>query len=368
MTSYSHLPPPTKWPNANQRLLGLGAGLPISPLDRLAQFDDVRFERLTLEWADGFLKKAHGADQVQQRGGSGDKGRDIVVWLDPPDTTPRRSMVFQCKHYASRLSAGDAALEIGKLIFYTGRGDYPVPNRYEFVTHLGVTGGLQDLLDNPAKLKEFVLANWDKYCRKKITSKCEVQLDATLKAHLEGLDFSIFRAKQPHELIQEHAQTPYHLTVFGAPLIERPPPPAPPSTIDAIEAVYVAELLKAISLEEGKAITCENDLQPTSAMGKLFSRSRLSFYSAEGLRELSRDQMADMQHFSKLLDEFENGLFYWYTDSSRDGVDLLKYTVQGAQALQLTGQLLTQHVTAADREGLCHHLVNDRGVRWCDGK
>ena len=50
------LPAPSPWPNANARLLGLGLGLPVTPLVRLAQFDDKEFERLTLEWADGYLR------------------------------------------------------------------------------------------------------------------------------------------------------------------------------------------------------------------------------------------------------------------------------------------------------------------------
>ena len=74
------LPVPTPWPNANARLLGLGAGLPVAPLQRLAQFDDKAFERLVLEWAHGYLaQKVPDVVEVQQRGGAGDKGRDIVA-------------------------------------------------------------------------------------------------------------------------------------------------------------------------------------------------------------------------------------------------------------------------------------------------
>lgn len=80
----------TPWPNANARLLGLGVGLPVKPLDRLAHFSPLDFERFTLEWAADYLAKVAGAYEVQQRGGSGDKGRDIVVWFDPPTSTPRR--------------------------------------------------------------------------------------------------------------------------------------------------------------------------------------------------------------------------------------------------------------------------------------
>ena len=60
--------------------------------------------------------------------------------------------------------------------------------------------------------------------RKKIAAQ-DIPLTETLKTHIKAFDFSIFRAKQPLELINEHAQTKYHLAVFGLPLIQRPPPP-----------------------------------------------------------------------------------------------------------------------------------------------
>ena len=238
---------PTPWPSANARLLGLGVGLPIEPLLRLAQFSPDEFERFTLEWASDYLaKQLMQVFEVQQRGGSGDKGRDIVVWFDPPQVAGRRWSLYQCKHYDSRLGQGTAATEIGKLLFYTLRGDYRPPVEYWFVTHRGVTSDFQDLLDDPAKLREYVRTGWDKNCKTKIT-KDPVPLTAELRDHIAGFDFSIFRAKQPHELLTEHAKTRYHLTVFGAPLIDRPPPPAPPSDVTPGEAGYVMQLYEVIS-------------------------------------------------------------------------------------------------------------------------
>ena len=87
--TFSELSAPTPWPGANARLLGLGVGLPIAPLVRLAQFSAAEFERFTLEWASDYLAKQQHVNEVQQRGGAGDKGRDIVVWLDPANVSPR---------------------------------------------------------------------------------------------------------------------------------------------------------------------------------------------------------------------------------------------------------------------------------------
>jgi hypothetical protein len=346
--------------------LGAGAGLPVHPLDRLASFSADDFERFILEWADGYLPHCvAGVDQVQQRGGSGDKGRDIVVWLDPPSTFPRRWRLYQCKRYNDRLGAGVAAAEIGKVLYYTSKGDYCAPQQYWFVTHKGVTGDLQDLLDDPAKLRQFILDNCQKYCAKKITAQ-EVALTDSLRAHIKAFEFSVFRAMQPLDLINEHAQTKYHLAVFGLPLVQRPPPPQPPSDVAAEETAYVTQLYAVIAEHLGVDVKAVADFARNHKMQRIFDRSRITFYSAEGLKELARDQMDDATFFDSLLGHFKDGLFYAYSAAGQSGLERLGATVLASQSLQLVAHVLEPHATPADREGICHHLANDGTIVWCE--
>jgi hypothetical protein len=361
------LPLPTPWPNANARLLGVGAGLPVNPLDRLAQFSALDFERFTLEWASDYLaSKFPEVHEVQQRGGAGDKGRDVIVWFDPSSVVPRRWSIYQCKHYDSRLGAGVAAAEIGKVLYYTLKGDYSAPKEYWFVTHLGVTSDFQDMLDDPKKLQSYIFADWDARCSSKITSKAKITLSAELKSHINSFDFSVFRAKQPLELINEHAQTRYHLAVFGLPLIERPPPPIPPSEVSPSEMEYVGQLYAAIGEAVGKKISSVQDFADSASSLRLFDRSRLTFFCAEGLRELARDHMADTAYFDTLMDEFANGLYHDYTAAGLNGIQRLVATIKAAQSLQLGGHILAPLVVANDREGICHQLANNKRVNWCN--
>lgn len=362
----AELPAPTSWPNANARLLGLGVGLPVAPLDRLAQFDDMAFERFVLEWAHGYLaQKVPEVVEVQQRGSAGDKGRDIVAWLDPSSAIPRRSRLYQCKHYAARLSRDAAAREIGKVLYYTHRGDYPRPEQYHFVTHRGVANPLQDLLDEPEKLRGFVIDTCGKNCATTITQTKTVKLNGPLLVHAQTFDFSIFRAKQPIDLLDEHRQTPYHLPVFGAPLVDREPPPTPPSNVAASESNYVHQLFEVIAAHLCVPIASPEDFSHATDMRKLFERSRIMFYSAEGLKELARDHMADAAYFETLLDAFSEGLYHAYTDTTKTGLQRLQHTVLNAQSLQLGGHVLEPHTTPSDREGICHHLANEDRLHWC---
>lgn len=360
------LPSPSPWPNANARLLGLGLGLPVAPLDRLAQFDAKEFERFTLEWAEGYLR-AHIKDveEVQQRGGAGDKGRDIVVWIHPAAHPQRHSLIYQCKHYAAALGQGVAAGEIAKLLHYTFTKEVPVPRGYWFVTHKGVTGSLQDQLDDPPVLRTFILDKWEDHCATAVSSKFRVELTPELRAYIDAFDFSIFKAKQPQELLDEHAKTRYHLTVFGLPLIERPPASTPPSTADPLEATYIGQLYAVIGEALKTEVSAPQDFAHDSKLRVLFDRSRITFYFAEGLKELARDQMADPQFFETLLEEFGDGLYHHYTATGLTGLQRLIDTVKASQALQLSAHILAPHVQAKDREGMCHQLANADRLNWC---
>jgi hypothetical protein len=366
LSDLEDVPTPLPWPGANARLLGVGAGLPVKALDRLAQFSSLDFERFTLEWAFAFLPKQLGVNQVQLRGGAGDKGRDVVVWLDPSNVTPRRWRLYQCKHYGDALGFGDASLEIGKVLHYTFTGEYTVPEEYWFVTHQGLTEPLQDQLDNPAKLKKDIIDEWEKRCAKKITSNAKLDLTGDFLKHVENFDFSIFKAKLPHEIIDEHRQTPYHLVVFGAPLIDRPLPPTPPSQVAPAENGYIGQLHRVIGDVLTIAVNAEADFAHSQPMTRLYNRSRITFYSAEGLKELARDHMVNAAFFDTLLDEFESGLYHSYTNTTVIGLPRLQATMQAAQLLQLGGHVLNNHVTSNDREGVCHHLANSVRIKWCE--
>lgn len=361
----TELQEPTPWPGANARLLGIGAGLPVDPLKRLAQFSPDEFENFVKEWAFGYLQKQGYAKEVQRRGGAGDKGRDVIVWLDESDVQPRRLEIYQCKRYESSLGLPKAAPEIAKLLYYTSIGDFTIPEKYYFVTHQGLTGELQDLLDAPTKLREKIIEGWEGYA-KLITSTKTITLSDALEDYINQFDFSIFKAKHPHELIEEHRQTRYHLVVFGAPLIERPAPPEPPSDVAEKEARYIEQLYEVIASNLNVNITSVPDFAHSKFHTVLFTRSRLTFYSAEGLFELARDQFANTALFDSLLDEFGDGLFYTYSEVNDKPIERLKKTVTAAQSLQLGAHPLVPHMNANDREGMCHQMANKDKLNWCE--
>lgn len=361
----SAVPLPSRWEGANSRLLGLGGGLPMDPLVRLATFNDEEFERLVLEWVHGYLSTQY--VEVQARGRAGDKGRDIVAWKDSSRTEPRRWDLYQCKHYAGALTPSDFWVELGKLCFYTHRGDYTVPDTYFIVAPHGVSNPLQDLIDQPHRLHDALVEAWATQCRTKITSKHAVELVGSLRDHVDSFDFSIIRVVQPHELIEQHGRTKYHARVFGLRLVERPAVPPPPEAIAAHETRYVTQLYEAYQDHLGTPVASPFDFAGNRRLETIFRHARISFYSAEALEAFVRDAMPPDSPYGSLIQEFYDGLLMTVLSEYPDGLARMLKTIDTATGLALGGHILAPLVEQLDRVGICHQLANDDRIAWVTG-
>ena len=107
----------------------------IVPLEKLRAMDEDTYEDVVAAWAYCCVK-SEDYQEVYRVGGAGDKGRDVIAYID------RKNDVFdlyQCKHYKDSISYSRIRGEIGKLLTYTLRGDYSVPKNYYIVSPLGVS-------------------------------------------------------------------------------------------------------------------------------------------------------------------------------------------------------------------------------------
>jgi len=119
----------------------------IVPLERLRAMDEDTYEEVVAVWAYCCVR-SEGYQEVYRVGGAGDKGRDVIAYID------RKNDIFdlyQCKHYKNSISYSTIRGEIGKLLTYTLRGDYSVPKNYYIVSPLGVSQSFFDLLRDGAR-------------------------------------------------------------------------------------------------------------------------------------------------------------------------------------------------------------------------
>lgn len=334
----------------------VAAGQPVPAITRLQIMSPTEWENFILEWAHS-LKDRYSL--VERCAGAGDMGRDVVAYVSPERLLWDN---YQCKHYDHPLMPSDVWVELGKLCYYTYIGEYTVPRSYSFVAPRGAGNRLSKLLRQPEELQSGILLNWDSHCRSAITSTKEILLSEALRAYIEAFDFSIVSAPSPLTIIDEHRQTPWHVARFGGGLPARPPAPAPPATVALHEAAYVRALLDAYEERAGKTVSSIEDID-LEDLKSHFLRSRREFYSAEALREFSRDNVPSGT-FDRLLDEMHDGVVDVIEASHRDAVERVLRTVQQAKVLQLTANALVSRITTTDRGGMCHQLANDLRVKW----
>ena len=335
----------------------VASGQMIPAIERIKIFSPTQWEEFVLEWVDSLRGKYIRVDRC---GGAGDMGRDIIATCKDDDSLWDN---YQCKHYSAPLTPSGIWVELGKLVYHTHHKHFTYPRRYCFVAPQGAGTKLSNLLKRPGDLRSALVDNWDMYCKHSITTVGEVVLDQLLRGHLDGLDFSIFDAIPPLRLIDQHAETRWHVARFGGGLPARPAAATPPAELAMNEATYVRQLLDAYSDHLKRPVADLDDIGTTDHLKEHFSDSRIEFYSAESLRAFSRDTLPPGE-YEKLKDEVHGGIRDQVRASHPDGYSRVLAVVATARALQLTDHPLIICLSVRDRGGVCHQLANDDKVRW----
>jgi hypothetical protein len=260
------------------------------------------------------------------------------------------------------LAPNEIWVELGKVAYYTHIKEYSMPRAYSFVAPRGVGTTLSNLLRKPEKLRAQLIAAWPKHCADHITSTKSIPLKGALKKHVEKMDMSIFRGASPLEIIKQHRSTPWYVARFGGGLRERPAHAPPPAAIAANETNYVRALLDAYE-ERLKTTLADISQLMDGDLRKHLSRAREEFYSAEALKEFSRDSVPPGT-FESFLDEIDAGIADVIAATHPDAYERVLAAVKQAKALQLTANALIARTRQHDRGGMCHQLANDKRVKW----
>lgn len=334
-------------------------GVPIPKVMRVKLFSPEAWEEFIEEWASS-LKSEY--VKVRRLGGSGDLGVDIAGFCSIKGFETEWDN-YQCKRFDHPLRPSDIWVEIGKIIYYSYKGEYAPPRRHYFVCSQDIGTSLEKLLNKPADLKAKAKENWDKHCRDCITSTASVPLKGGLEGHFEALDFSIFSSCSLVELIEAHSKTGFHAVRFGGGLPPRPDPALPPEELADNESRYIRQLLDAYGDHLGTSIDDPAALAPHNGLKRDYLRQRERFYHAESLRNFARDTVPEGT-FDDLQDEIYHGVIDVCEGSHADGFERMKATVAQASNIATTSNPLVSAVKTQDRQGICHQLANDDRLTW----
>ncbi|RZT99039.1 hypothetical protein EV681_0821 [Advenella incenata] len=334
-------------------------GLPIPKAMRVRLFSPDEWEEFTEEWASS-LKGEY--SRVRRFGGSGDLGVDIAGFCSERGFDEKWDN-YQCKRYDHPLRAGDIWVEIGKIIYYSHKGEYTPPRKHYFVCSRGIGTGLEKLLNQPAELKAKMIENWNKYCLNGITSMASIPLSDELKSHFDAFDFTVFSSRSLVELIEGHAKTNFHSVRFGGGLPARPDPASPPITPTGSESRYIRQLLDAYGDHIGMNLADTGALDSYNHLKRDYLRQRERFYHAESLKNFARDTVPEGT-FDSLQDEIYHGVIDVCESTHSNGFERMKATVVQASTVAGTSNPLISSVKIQDRQGICHQLANDDRLKW----
>jgi hypothetical protein len=334
----------------------------IPPCDQIKVMSPDAFEQFIMEWIYAYKHNAY--FKAMKIGGSGDKGRDIIGYYKNGDID-----YYQCKHYFSSLTPSDYYLELGKLTYFTYSKEYPLPKKYFIMASNDVGPSLQDLIDNPDKLKGQLLSNWQKYCQKGITKKREIILDKNLRKYIQQFDFSIIETYPMAKVIDEHLQTMYGNIRFGGVHVDSPPSINIPEIYDGTELIYIKELFLAYSEALQKEIKSIEDLKQFAVFLNNFQRQRKAYYSAETIRRFVRDTFSNSNEFEVLEDEIFEGIVDTCEAEYKNGFERLNSVMKHVVSVSTSKSLLDskmKYIGNSEKKGVCHMLVNEKKIRWID--
>lgn len=330
-------------------------GSPIPPIKRIRLFSADDWEDFTLEWAHSLNSRY---SKVLRCGGAGDMGRDIVAFVKGGKEWHN----YQCKHYAKALAPSNIYVEIGKLLHYSFLGHYEYPQMYFFVAPRGAGTKLDKLLKSPTDLKRELFDNWDSACYEKITKTAQIPLTGKFLKYAEAADFSIFDTVSPITMIEEHRATQFYVARFGGGLPPRPVAQTPPAAVASNEVRYVDELFGAYTDDAGTKINDLSTLRRHTTYSQHFDRSRQAFYSAESLRNFSRDNLP-VESYSELQDDIFEGVIDVVNDSHCSAYKRCIAVTQASKQLQISHPLQSR-MKQIDRSGVCHQLVDEGKITW----
>jgi hypothetical protein len=297
------------------------------------------------------LKNEKNYKQVHRLGGAGDKGRDVCGnTLDRPEAGTWD--LYQAKHYGDSLSPSNFGGELAKFIWCVFKDEYKIPRNY-FICALKVGPKLYDLVMKPADLKEWILTTWKK-------GEFSYAFSKELENFINVFDFEIIKIKPSNELLEIHARSPNHWSLFGV-LGPREQNPEVPTTHEKKEEIYLKELLKVYKEVGGNLLELTTLSKP---FNKHLMMQRRLFYSAEGLNRFSRDKLPGA--FDELLVQVELGIGNELVYPHETGYEKIRSVLNVASSLQVTSNPLHARLQAGDLQGSCHHLVNQERIQWID--
>jgi hypothetical protein len=326
---------------------------------RLQEISDVELEEFIDLWLD---KKTEKYFRVERVGKANDKGRDVIAF-EGSQLHEGPWDLYQCKRKTrgGKLGTGEAISELGKIFYHQDKGEYKtLPRQYVFVSPRGIVGPLQTLLLNPSRLGPYLIENWDKYCKDEITKSGPSLLTAEISKAIEAFDFRrVTYLTAP--IIAKDSDAAQALSKVLNLIAGEAPDGHVPSDVQIEELAYIEQLRKVYGEASGNEFESVNSILAHQQHGDHLRLQRTRYFDAASFDRFHRDNTAP-----GAIDTFKKDVFHSvvdvYTATHSSKLHRLNAVMShvALAPLSILGRLSRPPV----RQGMCHHLASEGGLKW----
>ena len=323
---------------------------------QILALDDDQLEEFVRQWA---IKKTEYIE-VERFTGTGDMGRDVVGFL----SSQRHEGAwhnYQCKQYGRTLPTHSGISEVGKVLYYSFKGEFTAPEKFFFVAPRGINRNLKSLIFKPSTFKTTIISEWEKYCAHSIVENQNITLDDDLKAFIEAWDFSRLTPISVDIMLADVAAIPVLYQWFGA-----DPGPAPvgtaPLDVQPLELPYIQGLLDAYAERESATFADYTAADAHSVHGPHLRMQRERYFDADAFTRFYRDNTKTTDT-DDLRNEILHGIYETHAAKHDDILSRVNAVMTQAGNTQPAGPL-AKYARTPVKQGICHHFVNEGQLKW----
>lgn len=295
---------------------------------------------------------------IQRLGGAGDAGRDVEARYTANLVADQWDL-FQAKHYQTAVGESDLYPELAKVFHHLAQKTYPTPKNYYICAPKNTTPTLHDLIAKPDQMKQRFLKAWADGKMGIAISK--FPLSATTLAFARNFEFNKIKEYPVKDLLDLHERDKTkHEKLFG---IEATRDASViPDVPTVAEQNYLEQILKVYAEDANSALTMAEAFSSDS-YGEHLESCRAEFYSAEGLQRFSRDiYPGEFENFKVAV---YNGVRRIATSPThKTGLLRMTSVLDFSMGLKIDDSPLAKRLLPADLPGTCHHLVNEKKLKW----
>ena len=328
----------------------------IPPERLIIALNDTDLEKFVREWV-GHKKEYV---EVERFTGPGDMGRDVVGYL----TKKRHEGEwhnYQCKQYGRSLPTAIGIREIGKVLYYSHRGEFTAPTGFFFVAPRGVNRTLRRLISKPGEFKQMLIGKWGEYCAETISEGTQIDLDPALKSFIEAWDFSLIHSISVDAILVDPASKPVMVSWFG-----EDPGPAPagtvPPEVESREMPYIRQLLDAYGERERCTYNGDVDVKNHGDHGPHLHMQRERFFDADAFSRFYRDNTMS-EEIETLRHDMYHGVVDVHRADHADSLSRVNAVMVQAANVHPSGAL-AKYARVPVKQGICHHFANEGQLQW----